>query len=167
MDEMDRDINAGAMDDDEFLRQLLPDPGNPELTVLSGVFFGKGTDENTVRLYTTYNLSQYFQLPQDKVLGAKRLPGGRVVIWVPHDVRVQLTTSQTMTAEFLKGSLQAAYLSRARRTSSFGSLGRRSALQDEPQPSVFGGPFCGTDIPDPENPICGLTHAGCPPGPGC
>lgn len=155
-------------DDDELLAQLLPESGSPELTVLTGTFLGRGPEEeNALRLYTTMDLSQYFRLPADEVRGVKRLPGGRILVWVPRELRVNLVTSRTASAEFLKGSLQAAYLSRARRTSSFASLARRAVVGDDPQPSVFGGPFCQTDVIDPSNPSCGLTVAGCPPPDQC
>jgi hypothetical protein len=155
-------------DDDELLKKIAPDGGNPNAVVLTGVFLGRGVDANTMRLYTAMDLSQYFQLPKDKVLAVKRMPQGQVIVWVPRDLKVQLVASQTMTAEFLKGSIQSAYISRAQRTSSFGSLARSAARVNEPPPpSVFGGPFCQTDIADPTNPICGLTATGCPPPPSC
>jgi hypothetical protein len=168
MDEMDYDKMQPGMDDEELLKRIAPEGGSADASVLSGVFLGRGTEENVLRLYTAMDLSQYFQIPQDKVLAVKRMPQGQVLVWVPRDLKVQVITSQTMPAEFLRGSIQSAFVSRARRSSGFGALARRALAADDPQPpSVFGGPFCQTDVPDPSNPICGLTAAGCPPGPGC
>jgi len=167
MSEMDQDKARQDMDDDELLKRIVPEPGAPDVVVLTGVFLGRGGETNTLRLYTAMDLSQYFQLPKDKVLGVKRMPQGQVLVWVPRDLRVQLVASQTLPAEFLRGSIQSAYMSRAQRVSSFGSLARSSARVNDPPPSVFGGPFCQTDIADPSNPICGLTAAGCPPPPSC
>jgi hypothetical protein len=167
MSEMDQDKARQDMGDDELLKGIVVEPGNPDVVVLTGVFLGRGVEANMLRLYTAMDLSQYFQLPKDKVLGVKRMPQGQVLVWVPRDLRVQLVASQTMAAEFLKGSIQSAYISRAQRGSSFGSLARSAARVNDPQPSVFGGPFCQTDIADPSNPICGLTATGCPPPPSC
>ena len=167
MSEMNQENIQPDMEDDEFLKKILPESGSPEVSVLTGVFLGRGTDKNTLRLYTAMNLSTYFQVPKDKVLAIKRMPEGQVMIWVPRDLNVQVITSQSMPAEFLKGSIQAAFMSRAQRTSSLGSLARVTARQNDPPPSVFGGPFCQTDVADPTNPICGLTAAGCPPPPSC
>lgn len=168
MSETDLDKAMQEMGDDELLKKISPESGNPNAIVLTGIFLGRGVEANTVRLYTAMDLSQYFQLPKDKVLGVKRMPQGQVLVWVPRDVKVQVVHSHTNTAEFLKGSIQSAYISRAQRTSSFGSLARSAArVNDQPQPSVFGGPFCQTDIADPSNPICGLTATGCPPPPSC
>src|SRR5262245_40987396 len=98
-------------DDEEFLKKILPESGSPDVSVLSGVFLGRGAGK-TYRLYTALDLSQYLDIPKDKVLGIKRRPTGQVLVWVPKDLRVQMVASQSMTAEFLRGSIQAAYLTR-------------------------------------------------------
>jgi hypothetical protein len=156
--------DPNGADDDEFLKGILPESGSPNVSVLSGVFLGSGTGD-TYRLYTALDLSQYFEIPKDKVLGIKRRPAGQVLVWVPKDLRVHMVASQSMTAEFLRGSIQAAYLARAQRQSGMGSLLPSARINDTP-PSVFGGPFCQTDVADPSNPICGTT-VGCPPPPQC
>jgi hypothetical protein len=151
--------------DDEFLKGILPPSGSPDVTVLTGVFLGRGTGESH-RLYTALDLSQFFEIPKDKILGIKRSPAVQVLVWVPKDVRVQIVASRSMTAEFLRGSIQAAFVTRAQGRSGLGSLLPFARVNDTP-PSVFGGPFCQTDIADPTNPICGLTQVGCPPPPQC
>jgi hypothetical protein len=164
MDEMGKQKTPADpnMEDDEFLRRIMPEAGSPDVTVLAGVFLGRGADNNLLRLYTTLSLSSYYQLPNDKVLGIKRRPDGQVLVWVPRDLKVQIVSSQSMTAELLNGSIQSAFMNRAQRTGGFGSLARR-ALQAPPQP-VTRDPFCVTSVGDPDNPICTVT---CPPPPSC
>jgi len=101
------------MTEDNLIGQLVPDPNNPDVNVLSGILLGKGTDEKTVRLYTNLQLNQYFQIASDKILGAKRFHSGRIVIWIPADLKVQLITSNTISGDYLKGSIQNTYSKRA------------------------------------------------------
>jgi hypothetical protein len=148
----------------DLLNRLVPDPSNPDVNVLTGVFLGRAEDDRSARLYTTVRLTQYFQLPKDKILGVKRFPTGQLAVWIPGDLRVQVVTSNSFSGDFLKGNIQAAFAKRGA-----GGLGAAARLsqQGPDGASAFPGPFCTTDIPDPTNPICGLTQAGCPPGPGC
>jgi hypothetical protein len=164
MDQMGKQ-NAQAdsnMEDEEFLGRIMSEGGNPNVTVLGGVFLGRGAEGNSLRLYTTLSLSSYYQLPKDQVLGIKRRPDGQVFVWVPSDLKVQIVSTQSMTAELLNGSIQSAFMNRAQRTGGFGSLARR-ALLAPPQP-VTRDPFCVTSVGDPDNPICTVT---CPPPPSC
>ena len=139
------------LEDDELLDQLLPDLDRSDVNPLAGVFVGKGASANTIRLYTTLTLDQYFQLPRDKVLGIKRYPSGRVVLWVPTDLRVQLVKSDTLPGDFLKGATQSA-LSRR----SVGGSGLRRLFAAGPIGGTsWGG--CRTDFPDPSgDPTCTL-----------
>ena len=163
----ERDYDAGkGMEDDELINKLLPDPNNPDLNVLTGFFIGRGTDDKSVRVYTNMRLTQYFLIPKEKVLGVKHFPSGQLAVWIPGDLKVQLVSSNTISGDFLKGGIQSAYARRG--GGGLGaSIARLNQQQGPDQASQFGGPFCTTDIPDPSNPICGLTQAGCPPGPGC
>jgi hypothetical protein len=163
MSEKNEYSDRKGLEEDDLIKQLIPDPNNPDVNVLVGAFLGRGTDEKTIRLYTTLKLDQYFQLPKDKVLGVKRFSTGEIVVWIPGDLRVLATTSNTLSGDFLKGSIQSSFSRRG--GGGLGSLIAR--LNQAPPPSAFGGPFCKTDIPDPSDPTCGLTQAGCPPGPGC
>ncbi len=142
-------------DEDDLIEHLVPDLDHPDVLPISGVFIGKGSTAETIRLYTTIQLNQYFQVPRDKVLGVKRFASGVVVIWVPADLRVQLLHSDTLSGDFLKGSIQAEAGSR---------LGGVRRLFAPAQNGGGGGfsrsPFCQTDVVDPGNPICTLS-------PGC
>jgi hypothetical protein len=164
MTEKHEDSTRKGLEEDDLINKLIPDPNNPDVSVLVGAFLGRGTDEKSIRLYTTVRLDQYFQVPKDKVLGVKRFSSGQIAVWIPGDLRVQAVTSSTLSGDFLKGSIQSAFSMRGG-----GGLGSAAAIlsRQAPPPSAFGGPFCSTDIPDPTNPICGLTQAGCPSPPGC
>lgn len=110
-----------SLTDDDLITQLMPDPNNPDINVVVGVFLGSDLNEKMVRLYTTLQLNQYFQIPKDKILGAKRFPSERIAIWIPGDLKIQLTTSNTLSGDFLKGNFLSAY-SRGARTAGLGSV---------------------------------------------
>lgn len=170
MSDKDQDSSKGkdwikkALEEDDFIKRVLPDMDNPDLNVLSGMFLGKGADEKNVRLYTTLELNQYFQIPKDKILGLKRFPSGRIAIWIPGDLRLQLITSSTLSGDFLKGGIQSAY-SKSGMPGGLNSIARSLARQN--QGGFSRDPFCRTNAPDPDNPICGLTDSGCPSPPQC
>jgi hypothetical protein len=152
--------------EDELISHLIPDPNNPDLNVLVGLLIGKGSDEKTLRVYTTLQLNQFFQLPTDRILGVKRFPMGQIAVWIPGDLKVQLTTTNTLSGDFLKGSILAAHAPRGR-----GISGLISAMAG----AVGGGGTswggCPTDLPgDPNCPIPTTTSPPlCGPNPptGC
>jgi len=97
-----------SLTDDDLISQLMPDPNNPDVNVIFGIFLGKDTNEKFVRLYTSLQLNQYFQIPKDKILGVKRFPSDRIALWIPGDQKVQLTTTSSLSGDFLKGNIQSA-----------------------------------------------------------
>ena len=147
----------------DLINRLVPDPANPDVNVLTGVFLGRGEDDRSLRVYTTVRLTEYFQVPKSKILGVKRFPTGQLAVWIPGDLRVQVVTSNSFSGDFLKGHIQAAFAKRG--ASGLGSSARLNQGGGGGA-SAFPGPFCNTDIADPTNPICGITP-GCPSGPGC
>jgi hypothetical protein len=159
----DRDKPKKELEDDDLLDRLMPDPNNPDLNVLVGVFLGRAPDAKSARLYTSLRLNQYFQVPRDKVLGAKRFPSGRIAIWIPGDLRAQLVTSNSLPGDFLKGGIQSAFRGRAGGTGSLGSL----AAMVGGGGTSWGG--CPTDLPfDPDCPIVTTTSPSlCGPSTGC
>jgi hypothetical protein len=106
---------SGSKDDwddlteDELLKKLVPDPGSPNVNVLMGVLVGRGPDRKTLRIYTTLQLNQFVEVPADRILGVKRFPMGQIAVWIPSDLDVQVTTTNTVSGEFLKGSIQAGH----------------------------------------------------------
>jgi hypothetical protein len=95
--------------DDELVERLLPDPDSPNVNVLMGMLIGRGRDDSTLRVYTTLQLDQFIEVPADRILGVKRLPTGQIAVWIPGDLDVRVTTTSTLSGEFLKGSIQAAH----------------------------------------------------------
>jgi len=108
--------------DDELISQLMPDPNNPDVNVVFGIFLGKDTNEKLIRLYTTLQLNQYFQIPKDKILGVKRFPSDRIALWIPGDLKVQLTATASLSGDFLKGSIQAARSASGNRGTTINSI---------------------------------------------
>jgi hypothetical protein len=95
--------------DDELLKRLLPDPDSPNVNVLMGMLIGRGRDDSTLRVYTTLQLNQFVEVPADRILGVKHLPMGQIAVWIPGDLDVRVTTTSTLSGEFLSGSIQAAH----------------------------------------------------------
>lgn len=95
--------------DDELIKKLVPDPESPDVNVLVGVLIGRGSDQKTLRVYTTLQLNQFVEVPADRILGVKRFPMGQIVVWIPSDLDVQVTTTTKLSGEFLKGSIQSRY----------------------------------------------------------
>jgi hypothetical protein len=95
--------------DEELIKRLLPDPDSPNVNVLMGMLIGRGRDDSTLRVYTTLQLDQFIEVPADRILGVKRLPMGQIAVWIPGDLDVRVTTTSTLSGEFLKGSIQAAH----------------------------------------------------------
>jgi len=157
----DKDPTKSDPEATDLINQLVPDPSNPDVNVLTGVFLGRGEDDKMVRVYTSVRLTEYFQIPKAKILGVKRFPTGQLAVWIPGDLRVQAVTSNAFSGDFLKGNIQAAFARRG--ASGLGSLARLN----QGGGGTSASPFCTTDFPDPSNPICGLTQVGCPSPPGC
>jgi hypothetical protein len=160
----DDDRTRKELEDDELLDRLLPDLNRADLNVLTGVFLGKAPDAKSVRVYTSLELNQYFQVPRDKVLGVKRFPSGRIAVWIPGDLRTQLITTNAIPGDFLKGGIQSAYRGRPG-----GGRGLESVAARVSGGTSWGG--CPTDLPgDPSCPIPTTTSPPlCGPGPstGC
>ena len=76
--------------EDDLIKQLIPDPNSPDVNVLMGILIGRGRDAKTLRVYTTLQLNQFFEIPTDRILGVKRFPLGQIVVWIPGDLKVQL-----------------------------------------------------------------------------
>jgi hypothetical protein len=150
--------------EDDLIRQLIPDPNRPDVNALTGILIGRGRDATMLRVYTTLQLNQFFEVPTDRILGVKRFPMGQIAVWIPGDLKVQLTTTNTLSGDFLKGSIQAAYARRAG-----GVSGLISALVGTGGGTSWGG--CPTDLPgDPSCPIPTTTSPPlCGPNPptGC
>jgi hypothetical protein len=156
--------------EDDLINQLIPDPNNPDLNVLVGVLLGKDTNEKLIRVYTTLRLDQYFLVPKDRILGAKRFPSSQIIIWIPGDVKVQHLCNTTLSGDFLKGSLQSAYARRAGGGGGISGLGSAlAAMVGNGGGTSWGG--CPTDLPfDPSCPIPTTTSPPlCGPNPptGC
>ena len=77
--------------------------------MLVGTLIGRGPDRKTLRVYTTLQLNQFCEIPADRILGVKRFPMGQIAVWIPGDLDVQVTTTNTLSGEFLKGSIQSSY----------------------------------------------------------
>ena len=162
MTENYQDSLQKALEEDDLINNLIPDPDSPDVNVLVGAFLGRGSDEKSIRVYTTVRLDAYFQVPKDKVLGVKRFATGQIAVWIPADLKLQAVASCSLSGDFLKGSIQSAFSGR-------GTGGLRSSVArlNQQQEPISRSPFCSTDVPDPSNPICGLTASGCPSGPQC
>lgn len=116
------DNNWKNLLEEDLKSELIKDPDNSDLNVLSGIFLGKSTDEKMIRVYTKLDLSQYFRVPKDRILDAKRFPSGKIAVWIPGDLKIKLVTSDTLSGDFLKGSLQSANARRGSNTSILGSI---------------------------------------------
>lgn len=150
--------------DDELIKRLLPDPDSPNVNVLMGMLIGRGRDDSTLRVYTTLQLNQFIEVPADRILGVKRLPMGQIAVWIPGDLDVRVTTTSTLSGEFLRGSIQAAH---GRAGGGLGNL-VSAMIGGGGGGTSFGG--CPTDLPfDPSCPIpnttspplCGRNPTGC------
>jgi hypothetical protein len=154
-----------SLTEDALISQLAAGP-NPDLNVLVGVLLGNDTNEKLIRVYTSLRLDQFFLVPKDKILGAKRFPSGLIALWIPGDLRIQQVCSTTLSGDFLKGGVQAAYARRG--SGAVGGLGSvLSAIGGGG--TSWGG--CPTDLPfDPSCPIPTTTSPPlCGPNPptGC
>jgi hypothetical protein len=76
----DKDPTKADPEATDLINQLVPDPSNPDVNVLTGVFLGRGEDDKTVRVYTSVRLTEYFQIPKAKILGVKRFPTGQLAV---------------------------------------------------------------------------------------
>jgi hypothetical protein len=141
--------------EDELIKKLVPDPDSPDVNVLVGVLVGRGRDANTLRLYTTLQLNQFLELPADRILGVKRFPNGQVAVWVPGDLKIQVTTTTTVSGEYLRGSIQAAY---GRAGGGVGSV-IAAMLGPGGGGTSWGG--CPTDLPG--DPSCPIPTTSSPP----
>jgi hypothetical protein len=140
--------------DDELIRKLVPDPSSPDVSVLVGTLIGRGTDAKTLRLYTTLQLNQFVEIPADRILGVKRFPMGQIAVWIPGDLNVRVTTTNSLSGEFLRGSIQAGY---GRAGGGVASL--ISAMVGGSGGTSWGG--CPTDLPG--DPSCPIPTTSSPP----
>jgi uncharacterized membrane protein len=152
--------SGGQMDDwseladDELISKLVPDPGNPNVNVLTGVLLGRGRDDKWLRIYTTLQLNQFVEVPVDSILGVKRFPMGQIAVWIPADVDVQVTTTRTLSGDFLKGSIQATH---------GGAMGGVGGLISAMVGTGGGGTSWGGCVTDFASPDCPIPTTSSPP----
>lgn len=121
---------AGNLSQDELVTGLVPDSNRtPDVRMLSG-FLGKSAQDGYWRLYLTPELNEYIEFSAQDVVHSQRIdpsqsPLGGTVVWLRREAN--LTHSRSMSgetqADFLQGSITAAYL---RGTRAGASLGLRA-----------------------------------------
>jgi hypothetical protein len=157
MAESGRSDDWQDLSEDELIKKLVPDPDSPDVNVLVGVLIGRGRDEKTLRVYTTLRLNQFIEVPVDQILGVKRFPMGQIAVWIPSDLNVRMTTTRSLSGEFLQGSIQGAHGRAGGGVSGLisamvGTGGGGTSFGGCPS-DIFGDPNCPTGAP----PVCPQT----------
>jgi hypothetical protein len=144
----------------------LTQSGYPEGVSLLGLHEGPGGRDGYRRLYLSTDLSQYCEVPEDKVLGSSRLPSGRIGLWVRRDTSVDFYSVTSRSVEFLEGEMQRRFQPRTTGFASFvARTAQRAARQTDgtvcicpvPRTPQFPGDSCG---------LCPGTFSDCPGGGG-
>jgi hypothetical protein len=97
---------------DVVVKALAPDPTNvPDLRVLGG-FAGPSSRKDHARIYISFDLSRYVDVPVNAILHSVSLeteddPTGGTVVWVRRDANLISSVTETREAQsdFLTGSL--------------------------------------------------------------
>jgi len=143
---------------DEVIGRVVPDPSNPDVKSLAGVFLGESSRPGYWRLYTSVGLNQYCEFRKDDTLGAERFSSGRIVVWVKPVTRVSVMTATSAPVEFLQGAIASRNL-RGRSIAQMIGGGGCGCGSGDPPPNTAPQntyPCCNNPITiDPGDPICG------------
>lgn len=128
------EANSGMgnhLQQDEVVRELVPDPGNPPETRMLVGLLGASSRKGYSRLYLSLNLSDYIEIPEGDVLWAKSLqtpenPLGGSAVWVHADSELvvirraaapppptEVVATAGATERFLTGSITARFFTGA------------------------------------------------------
>jgi hypothetical protein len=91
---------------DEIVARLIPDPANPRVTRLTGLYLGNSAREDHWRLYLTNTFNHYFEFRKDDTLDAERPASGGVIVWLKHGAKVEETITKAVPESFLRGEFQ-------------------------------------------------------------
>lgn len=122
--------NVYPMDEDEIIKQLVPDPSQiPDARLLFG-YLGKSNRSGYWRLYFTPELNEFVEIPEDDILHSQKMDKeistlGGTYLWIRRESNLvsTRTVSRQQQAEFLSGEITARYLSQAGQQQLIGSLG--------------------------------------------
>jgi hypothetical protein len=114
---MPSNSKGGRLEQDELVRELVPDPGKvPNAKMFVGLL-GAGGQQGYWRLYFTTELKDFLEIREEDILLSKSLrtqenPLGGTALWVRADAEIQVTrrSSREREAEFLTGRITAAFL---------------------------------------------------------
>lgn len=102
--------NVEGLETHPLVNSLIPDPAqhNAGFTVVSG-YLGKGTDDDTARLYTSPSLDEFIEIKKSDIAANKPsdTDGGPTTLWLHPGTTVRHTriTSRQVQAEMLGGDL--------------------------------------------------------------
>ena len=117
MAEQKKPYDDGDLNEDELIKNLVPDPSQvPDARMLFG-FLGKSSREGYRRLYLTPELNEYVEFQEEDVLhtlsfATPENPLGGKVVWVKREANLfhTRTASREAQADFLRGDISTAFL---------------------------------------------------------
>ena len=116
---------------DEIIERLVPDPANPRVTKLVGLYLGNSSRHEYWRLYLNASLSRYLEFRKEDTLDSERLSTDEIVVWLKPDAKVEATVTAAVPEEFLRGEFQ-------------GRLGQLGRIASAIRPMLaLGGQGCG------------------------
>jgi hypothetical protein len=92
---------------DDIIERLVPDPANPRVTKLVGLYLGNSSRTEYWRLYLSASLDHYFEFRKDDTLDSTRLSTDEIVVWLKPDAKVEETRTTVVPEAFLRGDIAA------------------------------------------------------------
>jgi hypothetical protein len=97
---------------DSLVERLVPDPATPSDVITLNGFLGKSSRSDSVRLYLTPRLNDYFDIREVDVVHTQSLetelnPLGGTMIWVKREAELLHTRTETLDiqTEFISGDI--------------------------------------------------------------
>lgn len=101
---------------DGFVQQVVSDPKNPPEPLFLSGYLGPGSEDTHVRLYFNLNLTDYVDIPLDKILHkvpipASESPMGGYYLWIEKDAQMKhgKAGGERIEAKWLEGRIQNEY----------------------------------------------------------
>jgi hypothetical protein len=96
----------------KFIAEVIPNPSDPEDTVLLFGYIGASNKEDHSRVWTDLRLQNHIDVPDDDIIHAEPVrrddPLAGIYVWVKADAKVVHRKSQVKVS-FLEGNLQRRY----------------------------------------------------------
>jgi hypothetical protein len=91
---------------DDIVARLIPDPANPRVTRLTGLYLGNSAQEEYWRLYLTNAFNHYLEFRKEDTLDAERPPNGGVIVGLKQGAKIEETLTAAVPERFLRGEFQ-------------------------------------------------------------